>query len=159
VTTPANILVAEPKIYVDPTYSHVPEAMKQVDRWLAFLITWNPETEHFDKTPLNSKGNVANDHQGGESFATMLEYTRRNPKTVLGFYVRPPFIAIDLDGGVNMEIKDIAPWISQVIREVGSYAELSPSGTGIHIIGLGTKPGNKSKIGSVEIYTDKRALI
>ena len=72
--------------------------------------------------------------------------------------MRPPFIAIDLDGGVKMKIKEITPWASAIVREIGSYAELSPSGTGIHIIGLGTKPGNKSKIGNVEIYTDKRAL-
>ena len=157
-STPPNILVAEPKIYFDPSYSHVPDAMKKVDQWLAFLVKWNPETEHFDKTPLNSSGRVANDHQGGESFATMLEYTKRNLNTVLGFYVRPPFVAIDMDDAVKMEVKDIAPWASGIVREVGSYAELSPSGTGIHIIGLGSKPGNKSKIGSVEIYADKRAL-
>ena len=157
-TTSANTLVAEPKIYFDPTYSSVPDQMKQVDQWLAFRVTWNPETTHFDKTPLNSKGNVTNDHQGGESFATMLEYTKRNPNTVLGFYVRPPFIAIDLDGGVEKEATDITDWASAIIREIGSYTELSPSGTGIHIIGLGTKPGPKSKIGNAEIYTDKRAL-
>ena len=157
-TTSANTLVAEPKIYFDPTYSSVPDQMKQVDQWLAFRVSWNPETVHFDKTPLNSKGNVTNDHQGGESFATMLEYTKRNPNTVLGFYVRPPFIAIDLDGGVEKEATDITDWASAIIREIGSYTELSPSGTGIHIIGLGTKPGPKSKIGNVEIYTDKRAL-
>jgi hypothetical protein len=158
VSTPANILVAEPRIYFDPSYSSVPDAMKQVDQWLAFLVKWNPETEHFDKTPLNSSGRVENNHQAGESFATMLEYTKRNPGTVLGFYVRPPFIAIDLDGGLEKEATDITDWASAIIREIGSYAELSPSGTGIHIIGLGTKPGNKSKIGNVEIYTDKRAL-
>jgi hypothetical protein len=157
-STPANTLIAEPKIYFDPSYSLAPERMKQANQWLAFRVTWNPAAEHFDKTPLNSRGQVENNHQGGESFATMLEYVKRNPSTVLGFYVRPPFIAIDLDDAVKMEIKDIAPWASQIIREIGSYTELSPSGSGIHIIGLGTKPGNKSKIGSVEIYTDKRAL-
>ena len=57
-STPPNILVAEPKIYFDPSYSHVPDAMKKVDQWLAFLVKWNPETEHFDKTPLNSSGRV-----------------------------------------------------------------------------------------------------
>jgi hypothetical protein len=149
---------ATPRIYFDPSYSQVPDAMKQANQWLAFRVTWNPETEHFDKTPLNSKGNVMNDHQGGESFPTMLEYVKRNPNIVLGFYVRPPFIAIDLDTCVKMETKDIAVWAQDAILGIGSYAELSPSGTGIHIIGLGTKPGSKSKIGSVEIYTDKRAL-
>ena len=75
----------------------------------------------------------------------MLEYTKRNPNTVLGFYVRPPFIAIDLDGGVEKEATDITDWASAIIREIGSYTELSPSGTGIHIIGLGTKPGTQEQ--------------
>ena len=31
-TTSANNLAAEPKIYFDPTYSSVPDAMKEVDQ-------------------------------------------------------------------------------------------------------------------------------
>jgi hypothetical protein len=149
-----------PQIYFDPTYAAVPAVMKEVNQWLAFRLSWNPETEHFDKTPLNSRGVVTNDHQGGESFQVMLDYIKQNPDTVLGFYIRPPFIAIDLDGCVDLESGDIDGWAGNIIQDAGmkSYQELSPSGTGIHIIGLGTKPGIKSKIGSVEIYTDKRAL-
>lgn len=157
-TTPANILAAEPKIYFDVTYSHVPDAMKQANQWLAFRVTWNTQTEHFDKTPLNSSGQVENNHQGGESFATMLEYVKRNPNTVLGFFVRPPFIGIDLDGCVNLETGDVEKWACEIIYDVKSYQELSPSGKGIRIFGLGTKPGKKSHIGSVEIYTDARGL-
>jgi len=147
-----------PQVYFDPTYAAVPDAMKQVDRWLAFRITWNPETEHFDKKPLNSQGVFDNNHQGGESFATMCEFTKKNPGTVLGFFVRPPFVVIDLDACVDLDKGDVENWAGSVMHEVKSYQELSPSGTGVHIIGLGTKPGPKSKMGSVEIYTDKRAI-
>ena len=147
-----------PQFHFDPDYASVSNHMKEVDHWLAFRLLWNPATEHFDKTPVNSRGEVANDHQGGESFETMLEFTKQNPGTVLGFNIRPPFIAIDVDDCVDLDKREVTEWAAAISRESGSYQELSVSGTGIHIIGLGTKPGSKSKNGSVEIYTNKRAL-
>ena len=103
----------------------MPDAMKQVRQWLAFRVTWNPADRALRQDAFELQGNVTNDHQGGESFATMLEYVKRNPNTVLGVYVRPPFIAIDLDGCVKMEIKDITPGLRDRSRNRFLYRTLS----------------------------------
>ena len=88
-TTSANTLVAEPKIYFDPTYSSVPDAMKQVDQWLAFRVTWNPETAHFDKTPLNSKGNVDERSPGRGILRDDAGVHETEPEHRLGFLRAP----------------------------------------------------------------------
>ena len=71
--------------------------------------------------------------------------------------------AIDLDGVRDPDTGEIEPWGREIIDRFSSYAEVSPSGTGIHIFILGTLPeGSRCKLqlktGRVEIYSRKRFL-
>ncbi|NBT26006.1 MAG: hypothetical protein EBT09_05535 [Actinobacteria bacterium] len=56
---------------------------------------------------------------------------------------------IDADGVMN-------PEADAIIEQLGSYAEWSPSGTGIHILCLGTLPDGGRKRGNVEMYATGR---
>ena len=67
--------------------------------------------------------------------------------------------AIDLDHCRNKQTGEIAPYAAELIRRAGSYAEMTPSGEGARIIGLGkgkplhrkfTVPGANGL--SVEVY-------
>src|SRR3954447_11480655 len=44
-----------------------------------------------------------------------------------------PIVGIDLDGCRNPETGEIEPWALEIIRAFASYAEVSPSGTGVKI--------------------------
>jgi len=46
----------------------------------------------------------------------------------------------------------IAPWALRIMRALNSYTEVSPSGTGLRVFGLGVKPGSRNKSGDVELY-------
>lgn len=46
-------------------------------------------------------------------------------------------VGIDLDGMINPETGEIAERCSSIIAACGTYTEFSPSGKGVHIIGLG----------------------
>ncbi|MFP6756883.1 MAG: hypothetical protein VCC99_01505, partial [Alphaproteobacteria bacterium] len=46
-------------------------------------------------------------------------------------------VAFDLDDCRNPETGEIAPWAWELIKECGSYVEITPSGTGLRIIGRG----------------------
>jgi putative DNA primase/helicase len=65
---------------------------------------------------------------------------------------------IDLDKVRDPETGTIHSWALQLIAEVGSYTEISPFGTGVHILGRvkGAIPAEGKKVGSAEIYTNKR---
>lgn len=62
---------------------------------------------------------------------------------------------MDLDGCVDPETGEIALWASQIIEGLDSYTELSPSGTGVHIVSRGKIPGSGRR-GSVEMYSQER---
>lgn len=55
-----------------------------------------------------------------------------------------PYVGIDLDHCVT-EDGDIQDWAQRVVNRLDSYTEYSPSGTGVHIIGIGSKPGPRCK--------------
>lgn len=60
----------------------------------------------------------------------------------LGFVLTPedPFSAADLDGCVDPETGEIEPWAQEIVEELDSYTEISPSGTGLHIFVRGELP-------------------
>lgn len=75
-----------------------------------------------------------------------------------------PFIGIDLDGCVDHSGK-VEDWAVEVLLQLRSYCEISPSGTGVKIFALGSLPDGRgrkttvfnaaqvsAKIPSIEIY-------
>ena len=54
--------------------------------------------------------------------------------------------------------EEIAPWAWRLIDKVGSYTEISPFGTGVHILGrvAGVIPHEGVKKGASELYTARR---
>ena len=68
-----------------------------------------------------------------------------------------PYVGIDLAKCRNPESGDIAPWAQEILNRVGgAYAEISPSGTGIHIIVCGTVRSGGMRRGPVEMYSRGR---
>ncbi len=51
----------------------------------------------------------------------------------VGVMLSGGLVGIDMDGVVG-EGGKIEPWAQKVVDEIGSYAEISPSGTGVHVI-------------------------
>ena len=71
-----------------------------------------------------------------------------------------PFFAVDLDHCRDDLGGYIEPWAKDIIDRFGSYTEVSPSGTGIHIFGKGKLPGRgrkDSKLG-LEVYDHARYM-
>jgi putative DNA primase/helicase len=68
-----------------------------------------------------------------------------------------PYTGIDLDRCRDPETGNIKPWAQEVIDTFDSYTEVSPSGTGVHIITAAALPAAcRKKQGSVETYSMRR---
>lgn len=65
-----------------------------------------------------------------------------------------PYAGIDLDDCRDPRTGEIEEWAGEIIREFAGYTEVSPSGTGIHIIVRGRAPNKKR--GKVEAYSERR---
>jgi primase-polymerase (primpol)-like protein len=66
-----------------------------------------------------------------------------------------PYVGVDLDDCVDPETGEIAVWATQIIDGLDSYTELSPSGTGVHIIAKG-KFAECGRRGPIEMYSRDR---
>ena len=67
-----------------------------------------------------------------------------------------PYCGIDLDGCRNPDTGEIEEWAQEIMEALASYTEVSPSGTGVHIILRGVLPGDQHRKGSVEMYDSGR---
>lgn len=71
------------------------------------------------------------------------------------------YSGVDFDNCRNSETGEIADWAWEIIRRLDSYTEVSPSGTGVHIIVRGRLPekkGNQTALqgGKVEMFSRAR---
>jgi putative DNA primase/helicase len=159
----AGVSAIEPKSFIyDPTYNSVPTELKDADRWLVFEVVWNAKTGKFTKTPYHAvTAKKTNNPDEGSSFAAAVAAQRNwnSPveRFVLGLYVESPLVVTDIDYCRDAKTGEIQPWALAIIRELDSWAEISPSGTGVHIINKGTKPGERCKKG-IEMYSTGRPL-
>lgn len=69
------------------------------------------------------------------------------------FTAEDPYVGIDLDHAVQSEIQ---PWAMQIVRQLDSYTEFSPSATGLHIFCRGRLPARGRRRDNVEMYQDGR---
>jgi len=68
-----------------------------------------------------------------------------------------PLTGIDLDGCRDPETGTIAPWAQKIIADASEgYVEISPSGTGVHIIVEGRVRDGGLRRGPVEMYSRER---
>lgn len=60
------------------------------------------------------------------------------------FSSEDPYAGVDLDHGRRAD-GTLAPWAFAILQELDSYAEVSPSGAGVHVILRGTVGGGRKK--------------
>lgn len=108
----------------------IPSELKELRQWVGWR--WSSR----GKMPVQANGEPArvNDSSTWGTFNELIESGRQLDG--VGFVLTDsPYIGIDIDDcmdGGRMERKALA-----VVERFGSYAELSPSGRGVHIIGRG----------------------
>ncbi|GAB3686560.1 hypothetical protein GCM10028857_18790 [Salinarchaeum chitinilyticum] len=67
-----------------------------------------------------------------------------------------PLVGVDLDDCRNPETGAIDAEARDVIRRLDSYTEVSPSGTGFHVLLEGELPDGRNRRGSIECYDRAR---
>src|SRR5690625_566471 len=142
-------------------YSKVPYELKELNRWCCYKIVTRQGKE--TKMPVDAKtGNLAksNDESTWSDFETAVNQAKTHDLGI-GFFFKEPYIGIDIDdvrNDINRYKEDDHEnnIVSEFVDILESYAEVSPSGNGIHIILKGELPKNGRRKGNVEIYTSGR---
>jgi hypothetical protein len=136
--------------------SIIPEELKRQKTWVGYVL--KPNGQRSDKIPMNvmtGKPAKSNDPETWTDFDSAEGLVIQRGYSGIGFMFQPPYVGVDLDHCIKDGV--IAPHALAILKSLNSYSELSPSGTGIHIICKGEiKQARKvSKIG-LEIYTKGR---
>jgi primase-polymerase (primpol)-like protein len=66
------------------------------------------------------------------------------------------FLGVDLDDCREPEDGTLSEPACEIVEELDSYTEVSPSGTGVHVLAVGSLPEGRSRHGTVEMYDDAR---
>ncbi len=127
----------------------VPAALGERPQW----VLW--KTVHRDdrptKLPYQVNGELAksNDATTWTTFGDVVKRMDRPGYDGIGyvFAADDPFVGIDLDGCRNPETGEVAQWARDIIVSLDTYAEVSPSKTGVKLFARGEwKHGGKKQI-------------
>lgn len=135
-------------------YAAVPDAMKRERRW----VNWKYQIRDGKRTKiLHTPGKGQASTTDPSTWRTYEECSHAEQfYDGIGFVLGDGWLGIDWDDVRDPKTGEWLPGIEEEIKSVGSYAELSPSGRGAHVIARGVKPGTNCRRGGLEMYDDGR---
>ncbi|MGB3327363.1 MAG: DUF927 domain-containing protein [Thermomicrobiales bacterium] len=164
-------MAADTSAVLEPLPEHIPSELKDRRQW----VTWRAEplaSGKFTKIPtipgtgyrnrqtgvFRASNASAKDPATWRAFDQAWEAYERGEADGLGFVFcgDDPYVGIDLDGAVIDGA--IQPWAQAIVDGLASYAETSPSGSGLHIIVRGPIPAGSwaNRRGPIECYQTER---
>ena len=156
----------------EPQVDNIPQELRDIPQW----VVWKRESRKGDwtKPPYNpgtgERAKVNDDSTWG-TFAEALDALKQNPDYAgLGFVFSDDndLFGIDLDGCRDPETGTLAPWAQKHVDDFDTYAEVSPSETGVKLFCRSSQQlpkGRNKKIEAervsgktpgVEAYSQKR---
>ncbi|MBV9454794.1 MAG: hypothetical protein JOZ19_11855 [Rubrobacter sp.] len=151
-----------PEVYTRKTLEEIPNELAERNQFVVWR--WEKRNGKSTKVPYSSSSHKradTTDPNTWGSFRTALRTVRRNPKHYAGlgfvFSIDDQFAAIDLDHCRDPETGAISEWAVEGLKAFrGAYIEISPSGTGLHIICRGHAPNRNNRRDGIEAYSSQR---
>jgi hypothetical protein len=109
-------------------------------------------------SPLTGEKASTMDPETWASYSEAVEAYREHGYSGIGlvFSEDDPFCGVDVDGCMNPETGEIEGWAQEIIEELDSYTEVSPSGRGVHVLVRGELPPGRNRKGRIEMYDQGR---
>jgi len=139
----------KPKLSL-PSFEQVPSELRSLGRWVGWRFV--EKDGRWTKPPCNALTGAPCGvnwkwHESWCSFEQARAGALKNKLDGVGFVFAETdgFVGIDFDHCVQPETGTLAPAAAAWVTKFGTYAEYSPSGTGVHIIARGKLPGPGNK--------------
>jgi putative DNA primase/helicase len=145
---------------VDIPYEAVPAELRLRAQW----VVWRTEQRDGEATKVPyrpaqpERRASSSDVNSWGTFAQALAVLEQGKADGLGFAFSAddPYTGIDLDKCRDPETGLLEAEAAAVVQRLDSYSEVSPSGTGVHVILRATVPGQRRRRGSIEMYDSGR---
>ena len=140
----------------------IPAGLRAEKRW----VVWRMEkrAKNWTKIPLQvaslrkAKSNDPSTWSPMETTVFRLSRAEKDNIDGIGFMLGDGFAGVDLDRCVDPQTGAIEPWAADIIHRFGTYAEISPSGTGVKVFCRGSLPAGLTgrRKGRIEVYGKTR---
>lgn len=133
---------------VVPQFENIPAELQALKQWVMWKYIWKSDESDktkgvWSKIPFSTNNSSASstDKNTWSSFRTaMMTYNQRqNDFDGIGFVFDPKgeYIGIDLDDCLRMKPDgyELKPFALNIFQQLQTYTEVSPSKTGLHLIG------------------------
>jgi biotin operon repressor len=130
---------------------NLPQALKDLRAWVCWR--WEIVKGRRTKVPYNpvtGKRASTTDPSTWTHFATAL--TAVAAYDGLGIVLTGKLCGVDLDKCRDPEAGDVQEWALDIVSALNSYTEVSPSGTGLHVLQFAALPPGGRKKSYVEMY-------
>jgi hypothetical protein len=143
----------------------IPAELKERERWV--LWRYVKKKGRWAKMPFQARcpGRLASttDPKTWASFDEAVVAYERGRCGGLGYVITRPIadhpdlpddgiVGVDLDDCRDPVTGELTPWAAGVISSLGSYAEVSPTGTGVKVLALGKRPQDRSQYPGAELF-------
>src|SRR4029453_15303191 len=154
---------------LSPLFHNIPAELRAMQQWVVWAHTWKEAEKKFAKVPYSPTAGTLASSTDPTTWGTFDEavaaYTTSRAKGSphdaldgIGFvFTGTQYMGVDQDHVLSDGVP--APDAARIVRELDTYTEISPSGTGVKSFIKATKPGaGWSKISGLglEMYDDSR---
>ena len=129
--------------------------MRDLKQW----VCWRLEERYSEPTkvpysPLTGEKASSTDPETWASYREAISACEEHGYHGIGFVftAEDALCGVDLDKCLAPESGEIERWAQEIIDELDSYAEISPSGKGVHVLVRGTLPPGRNRKGRFEAY-------
>lgn len=141
--------------------NEIPPEMQAINNWVCWKAVPDPKSHSgTKKLPVNPRtgGNAqSNNPETWADFTTACNAAQSRGFAGIGFmFSNTPFFGVDID-----DRPLDAPEVQEMLRNIPSYAEMSQSGKGIHILCSGKLPGDSfnNRTEGIEMYENGRFFV
>jgi primase-polymerase (primpol)-like protein len=137
----------------------LPVSLRQYDQWVCWTTRERGGKQTkvpLDPTSLTGGYASTTDRSTWGSFDAALSRATASDVDGIGFVFTPedPFVGVDLDD--CRDESGLSDEAVEIVTRLHSYTEVSPSGSGLHVLVRGTLPEGPRRKGSVEAYEESR---
>ena len=142
-----------------PALATVPHALRGSQAWVGWRFLH--DGERWTKVPFDPRtGQRAScaDPATWAPFEDAVTAYSHGGYDGIGLQLTRPFVGVDLDGCRRPGTGQLTPWAVEVVHDLATYTEISPSERGLHLIATGTLPGGWRRLRDphIEAYDSGR---
>lgn len=128
---------------------NIPQELRKVKQWVCWV-----GADKIPKNPYTGNNAMSNNPDTWSTFKEAVDACNKYRFDGIGFMFAPPYFGIDLD-----HCLDNLDFCDEFVETLQSYAEISKSGSGLHIICKGVLPAGARRRGNIEMYANGRYFI